>query len=317
MATDPQLRELDLRLSDGRNLHVYDRMPIDRRSAAAGADQSGATGTDGPGATDAGRRRVEPFAVFWHHGTPNLGAPPEPLFAAADRLGVRWVAFDRPGYGRSTPAPGRTAASVAADLAAVADALDIERFALLGHSGGATHALACAAALPERVVAAAGLAGLAPHGAADLDWFAGMIPSGEASLRAATRGRQAKRAYQESEDEYDPEFTATDLATLDGPWSWLMTVVGPALDAGPDGLVDDDIAYVSDWGCDPTRIAAPVLLLYGEQDGIVPVAHGRWLGRHCPGARLRTFPGDGHISILTHGEEALEWLAEQRLGEHP
>jgi len=62
--------ETDLELGDGRTLHVYDT-----------------------GADDAERR----LAVFWHHGTPNIGAPPEPLFAAADRLGIRWVSYDRPG----------------------------------------------------------------------------------------------------------------------------------------------------------------------------------------------------------------------------
>src|SRR5690349_10927113 len=100
--------ERDLQLSDGRALHVYDT---------------------GPG--KGGR-----LPVVWHHGTPNVGAPPEPLFDAADRLGVRWVSFDRPGYGGSTVAPGRTVSSVAGDVAAVADALGLEQFAVMGYSGG-------------------------------------------------------------------------------------------------------------------------------------------------------------------------------------
>src|SRR3954470_10307940 len=69
-------------------------------------------------------------------GPPSAGAPPEPLFETADRLGLRWVSFDRPGYGGSTRHPGRTMASVAADVAAVADALGIDQFAVVGHSGG-------------------------------------------------------------------------------------------------------------------------------------------------------------------------------------
>src|SRR5918912_2148248 len=163
--------ETDLELADGRTLHAYD------------------TGADGA----AGR-----LAVFWHHGTPNIGAPPEPLFEAADRLGIRWVSYDRPGYGGSTPSPSRDVASAAADVAAVADALGIERFAVMGHSGGGPHALACGALLPERVLAVVSVAGLAPFGADGLDWFAGMTPSGAAELRAAAEGRAALEEYLQS-----------------------------------------------------------------------------------------------------------------------
>jgi len=96
--------ETDLALSEGRTLHVYD------------------TGT-GNGTTG--------LAVFWHHGAPSTGAPPEPLFAAAAERGIRWVSYDRPGYGGSTPRPGRDVASAAADVASIADALGIGRFAVM------------------------------------------------------------------------------------------------------------------------------------------------------------------------------------------
>jgi pimeloyl-ACP methyl ester carboxylesterase len=79
--------ETALELSDGRTLHMY----------ATGADDA------------AGR-----LAIFWHHGTPNIGAPPKPLFAAAARLGIRWASYDRPGYGGSSPHPVRDVASAAA-----------------------------------------------------------------------------------------------------------------------------------------------------------------------------------------------------------
>src|SRR4051794_41757269 len=79
--------ETDLQLTDGRALHVYDT------SAAGESDR---------------------LAVFWHHGTPNLGAPPEPLFETADRLGLRWVSFDRPGYGGAAPPPGGDVGAVGA-----------------------------------------------------------------------------------------------------------------------------------------------------------------------------------------------------------
>ena len=272
--------ELDLPLSDGRTLHAYDTHP-------------GVTGR---------------IAVCWHHGTPNIGSPPEPLFAAADRLGLRWISYDRPGYGGSTPLPGRDIASAAADTAALADAFGIERLAVMGHSGGGPHALACGALLTDRVIAVVSTAGLAPFDADGLDWFAGMAASGVASLRAAAEGRAAKERFEASGVEYDPEFTADDLAVLEGAWSWLGDVVGPAVAAGPGGLIDDDLAYVAPWGFDPAGVAAPVLILHGGRDRIVPSSHGEWLARRCPTAELRLSPEDGHLSILTSATAALEWL---------
>ena len=262
---------MDLRLGD-RNLHVYDV--------------------------------GEGVPVFWHHGTPNLGLPPEPLF----RPGVRWVSYDRPGYGSSSAVPGRTVASAAADISHIADALGISRFAVVGHSGGGPHALACAALLPDRVTAVVAAASLAPFDAAGLDWFAGMIASGEASLRAAARGRSAKEQHEASGADYDPEFTETDLAALNGPWSWFGKVVEPALANGPGPLIDDDLAYVTPWGFDPASITAPTLLLHGGRDGIAPAAHARWLASRIPGAELRLTPDDGHISVLNHAAAALDWL---------
>jgi pimeloyl-ACP methyl ester carboxylesterase len=74
------------------------------------------------------RMRRVGLAVVWHHGTPNIGAPPQPQFAASERLGIHWVSYDRPGYGGSSPNPGRSVATAAFDVAAVADAVGIDRF---------------------------------------------------------------------------------------------------------------------------------------------------------------------------------------------
>jgi pimeloyl-ACP methyl ester carboxylesterase len=277
------MRETDLELGDGRTLHVYD------------------TGSD-----DADGR----LAVFWHHGTPNIGAPPEPLFPDAARLGIRWVSYDRPGYGGSTPYPGRDVASAASYVSRVADALGIDRFALMGHSGGGSHALACGALLPERVLGVVSVAGMAPFDAEEFDWFAGMAASSAASLRAAAEGREAKERYEASA-EYDPEmFTPADHAALSGSWAWMLDVVNPAVDAGPGGLIDDDLAYVAPWGVDPARVTAPTLLLHGGRDRVAPSSHGGWLARRCPSAELRLYPEEGHISVLNQSAAALEWLRE-------
>jgi pimeloyl-ACP methyl ester carboxylesterase len=277
------VNEFELALGDGRTLHAYD------------------TGAGG-GATR--------LAVIWHHGTPNIGLPPEPLFPTSERLGIRWIAYDRPGYGGSSPLPGRDLASAAADSAAVADALNFDRFAVMGHSGGGSHAVACAALLRDRVLAAVSVSGLAPFGADGLDWFAGMAAPG--SLRAAAAGREAKERYEASASKSDPGFVQADHEALDAEWGWFGKVVRPALSRGPAPLIDDDLAYVSPWGFDPADIDVPTLVVHGAQDRVVPSAHGAWLARRIPGAELWLRPDDGHISILRSAPAALEWLARGR-----
>ena len=167
---------------------------------------------------DTGSDAAGRLAVFWHHGTPNIGAPPEPLFAAAEELGIRWVSYDRPGYGGSTPYPDRDVASAAAYVLIIADALGIDQFAVMGHSGGGPHALACGALLPERVLGVVVVAGLAPFGAEGLDWFEGFGPAGVAELRAAAAGRAALEKHLAQSDD-EPEFTPEDEAALAGEWS--------------------------------------------------------------------------------------------------
>ena len=275
--------EVDLRLGDGRILHAYD-MGADRDDDA------------------------DSLAVVWHHGTPNIGTPPEPLFPTSERLGIRWVSYDRPGYGESTRNLGRDVASAAADTSAVVDALGIDRFAVMGHSGGGPHALACAALLPERVLAVLVVSGLAPFGAVQLDWFAGMAPGGVASLRAALEGPEAKERYEASAPEDESAFIAADRAALASTWSWFGPVVQAGLAGGIGGLVDDDIAYVSPWGFEPTRVQAPSLFVHGRLDRMVPSSHGEWLARRVPSAELRLTPDDGHISVLGSATDALEWL---------
>lgn len=276
------MNSLDIQLPDGRTLRAHD---------------TGARGTD-------------ETVVIWHHGTPNIGLPPEPLFPTSERLGIRWIGYDRPGYGGSDAHPGRSVGSAAADVAAIADALGIDRFAVMGHSGGSVHALACAGLLPERVQAVLAVATLAPFDAADLDWFDGMSPTGVATLRAAAQGREAKELHEANATESDPGFVAADITALEGEWSWFMKVVRPALENGPGGLIDDDLAYVAPWGFDPAAICAPCLFLHGSADRIAPVAHAEWLSHRISDAELRVVPDAGHISVLESAPDALGWLRE-------
>ncbi len=138
------MTELDLTLADGRTLHVYDE-----------GDPHGAV-------------------VVVHHGTPSSGRLYPAAVDDARARGIRLIGYDRPGYGGSSARPGRSVGDAAGDVAELLDALDVDRFASSGHSGGGPHSLACAALLPERCVAAAALASPGPYGAEGLDFLDGM-----------------------------------------------------------------------------------------------------------------------------------------------
>jgi pimeloyl-ACP methyl ester carboxylesterase len=276
--------ETDLALGWRRTLHVYD------------------TGGDGARLT-----------VLWQHGTPNTGEPPAPLLAPAAARGIRWVSYDRPGYGGSTPQPGRDVAAAAADAASVADALGLGQFTVMGHSGGGPHALACAALLPDRVQAVVAMSGLAPLAADGLDWFAGMAPGGTALLRAAAAGPVALKEYLAATEFDMDQFTPADMDALAGDWAWLGEVAGKAIAAGHGGHADDELAFVAPWGFGLAQITAPVLIVHGGQDRLVPSSHGAWLARHGPATDLWLQPDDGHISVLNSGVAALDWLVRRVL----
>ena len=285
------VRVTDVSTGGSRVLQVYDTGP-----AKAGT---------------AGERDAR-LPVFWLHGTPMIGAPPAPLFAAAAEHGMRWVSYDRPGYGGSSPVPDRDVASGAADVAVIADALGLDRFAVLGQSGGGPYALACAALLPHRVNGAVSMSGRAPYPADGLDWLAGMPAASAAELNATLAGRDALAALIASEDDFDPEmFTPADHAALAGDWKWISTVVEPALEHGTDGLIDDAIASVKPWGFDPAAITTPVLLVHGTADRVMPSAHSEWLARRIGGsAELVLVKDAGHISVFRRAPDALAWLAK-------
>src|SRR5580658_9698796 len=132
--------------------------------------------------------------VLVHNGTPNSRHlyPPATINAAV--RGLRLISYDRPGYGGSTPQPGRTVADCAADVRAICAALGIGRLAMWGISGGGPHVLACAALLPDLVAAAASLASLAPYGAEGLDFFTGMGQANIDDTRLMLADEAAARA---------------------------------------------------------------------------------------------------------------------------
>jgi pimeloyl-ACP methyl ester carboxylesterase len=263
-----------------------------------------------------------PLVVF-HPGTPMSGTLFAPWARDAETRGLRLVGYDRPGYGGSTPHPGRRVADAAADTAAIADALGARRFATWGISGGGPHALACAALLPDRVAGAASLAGVAPFDAPGLNFFAGMGKENHVEFGAALQGREAIAAEASAGAEHLVDITPAGLieamSTLVSPVD--RAVLGDALGAhlaadmrevfrhGPDGWIDDDLAFVEPWGFDVESIRVPVLVWHGHHDLFVPTAHGRWLAARIPGAEGHFTADDGHLTLMTERIPAVhEWL---------
>jgi pimeloyl-ACP methyl ester carboxylesterase len=250
--------------------------------------------------------------LIFHNGTPGgLVAFPAMVAEAAAR-GLRTVMYARPGYGGSTGQTGRRVADAAADVAAVLDGLGARQFVTVGWSGGGPHALACAALLPARCLAAASLAGVAPAQAAGLDWTAGMGPENVTEFNAAMQGKMALTAFleeaapglrqasgQQIAEEMGGLISAADRAVVTADFAeYLAESFRAALHAGVAGWLDDDIAFISDWGFPIEQAGAvPVAVWQGDEDRMVPFDHGTWLAGHIPGARAHLAPGEGHLTL--------------------
>jgi pimeloyl-ACP methyl ester carboxylesterase len=260
-----------------------------------------------------------------HHGTPGSSLLYEPHLRDAEEKGVRLFSYDRPGYGGSTRNKGRDVAACAGDAAAVCDALGFERFYVWGISGGGPRALATAALLPDRVVAAAALAPVAPFDAEGLDFFEGMGEQNIEDTRAALESEEAHLAVLQRERQEllaaSPEELLDALETLLGPAdrevltgrfaAFFLENMRAGVEGSLDGWFDDGLAFTQPWGFDLASIRVPVLHWQGEQDKFVPHGHGVWLSQHISGVEFRLSPEDGHLTLFEHRvPEVHAWLLE-------
>jgi pimeloyl-ACP methyl ester carboxylesterase len=253
----------------------------------------------------------EGIPVFLLHGTPGAAGLYPPMVDAAAACGVMLIAYSRPGYGDSERRPGRSVADCAQDVADVADQLGIDCFRVSGGSGGGPHALACAALLSDRVIAAASIAGGAPYDAAGLDWIAGMAKENVEEFGAAATGHDELLAFIEREaatmtgdsgdevaDELGDPVSEPDRELIVGPFGEHMgRQLKHALANGIWGWFDDDIAFVSGWGFDVKDISVPVSIWHGGLDKFVPFAHGEWLAANVPGAQAHLIADEAHVSL--------------------
>jgi pimeloyl-ACP methyl ester carboxylesterase len=200
---------------------------------------------------------------------------------------------------------------MAADVVAIADHLNIERFAVAGVSAGGVHAFAVAALHPQRITRCVGVKAMAPYRATGLDFFAGMDPADADGLRqlvggdrdALTANAEGTRAWVESGC---PGITAPEPVA-----AMLRLAFNEAFRRGVDGYVDDWLAQFAAHGFELESVTAPTLLLAAKDDQQVPPGHGRWLADQLPNAELIWVEG-GHLDTREDDElRAFHWAGHE------
>jgi pimeloyl-ACP methyl ester carboxylesterase len=263
-----------------------------------------------------------------HHGTPQAAVRDPLMERAAHALGLRLVAYSRPGYGGSTRRADHgaraTVADDAADVATILDHLGHDRFVTLGWSGGGPRSLACAALLPDRCLAAVCGVGLAPPAEYDGDIVAGMGEENVEEFGAAFAGTEALTKVLDRISPATFSVTAPEVADMLGSLAppvdraaltgeLAETLAAAFRHAGRQGIAgwhDDDLAMTRPWGFSVGDVTVPVSVWQGTEDMMVPFAHAEWLVAHVPGARAHLEPGEGHLSLTAQMPRILEDLLD-------
>ncbi len=258
--------------------------------------------------------------VFWFHGTPGARwqVPPAARDTAVER-GVRIIAPDRPGVGGSTPHQYENLLGWAADMEVCADRLGVDRFAAIGLSGGGPYVLACAAAMPDRMVSGAVLGGVAPS--VGPERAQGGIVSLAARTHALTSRSQhllgtalwlALKALKPVDSlafelycRISPEGDQRVFRTP-GMKEFFLDDLRRGAKRQFRAVPHDIVLFGRDWGFELRSINVPIHFWHGDADNIVPLKHGEHLASLVPGAELRVRPRESHLGGLAISEEVLE-----------
>ena len=258
------------------------------------------------------------YPVVLEHGTPASRLGLGFADARARARGVRVICPDRPGIGRSDPAPRRSLLGWADDVTALADALEIHRFGVIGYSCGGLHALACAARLPARVSAVALMAGAGPLDRPEA--FEGLDPMDRwlaetsarrpllAALALRVQAAVIRRAPGLALRALLREVGDADRRRLAALGPDVMMIFTEALRQGPDGVVDDYRRWITPWPFAFEDIEAPVDVWQGDDDRAIPMHHAERLAARLPRATLHQLPGAGHFSVAEHFDSILDRL---------
>lgn len=248
--------------------------------------------------------------VLYCHGFPSSRREAALLHPAALKLGLRVIAPDRPGYGASDHLPGRRLADWPADVEHLADHLGLDRFAVLGLSGGGPYALACLWRLAERISRSTLVCPLGPAYIPEV--LDAMHPGARASLGMA---KHFPRLTQAVFGGPTPAVLARwpglveRLRTLGAPPTderalaegnnreILNSTIGDSMAGGARGARADLRLYTTDWGIPFEALDRPLPIWHGDADGTVPLAHALWYRDKLPQARLHILADQGHYSV--------------------
>ena len=262
-------------------------------------------------------------AIFWLHGTPGARRQiPMEARVFAEQQHIRLIGVDRPGIGSSTQHSYDTVVAFADDLCTIADTLGIDKFVVVGLSGGGPYTLGCAAAMPDRVVAAGVIGGVAPTMGADgitgglmgtvgtrvapLLQFAG-VPIG---LVASAIIRLIRPVASPAADLYGRVSPEADRKLLARPEIKAM-FLDDLLNGSRKQLsapFSDVVVFARDWGFRLSDIKVPVRWWHGDADHIVPYAHGQHVVSRLADAELYPMPGESHLAGLGRAEEILHTM---------
>jgi pimeloyl-ACP methyl ester carboxylesterase len=268
---------------------------------------------------EAGRPRGRP--VFAFHGTPGSRRQVSFDEKSITAAGVRMIAPDRPGYGHSSFAPGRSLSDWAADVSALADHLKLDSFAVVGVSGGGPHALACARFLPERVTAAGIVSGVGPMG--DPEFDVGMVGFNRGLTFLARQSPLALRPmfwFQEFSVRRWPgaalraatkRFPAPDVEMLERAdvRAVFFDDANRASATAAQAATQDFVLFSRDWGFRLRDVTVPCHVWHGDADRNVPIGHARFMTGRLPDAVFHECPGEGHLLYVNHLEEVLRTVA--------
>jgi len=267
------------------------------------------------GVFECGDPRGKP--VFYFHGFPGSRLEVKPADTAARRRGIRMIGIDRPGYGLSSPRPGRRLMDWPDDVLRLADFFGLQRFTILGVSGGGPYAAACAYKIPGRLHAVGIAAGLGPvHRRADLQsmsrfnriglQIAGCCPRmlrPPLALICWLLRRRPEKALQ---------FVARQAGSPDGEFlqnpelfSAMKNSFRESMRSGIQGAEDDLRIYSRPWEFSPAAIRSRVYLWHGERDRLVPAAMARQMAASISDCRARFIRNEGHFSLFVHWMDAI------------
>jgi pimeloyl-ACP methyl ester carboxylesterase len=263
-------------------------------------------------------------AIFWLHGTPGARRQiPMEARVYAEQRQIRLIGVDRPGIGSSTPYQYDTVFAFADDLRTIADTLGIDKFEVIGLSGGGPYTLACAAAMPDRVIAAGVLGGVAPARGADaigggvMAFGSAVAPLLEVAgypirLAAVSLVRLARPVASPALDLYGRLSPEADRHMLARP-EFKAMFLDDLLNGSRKQLAApfaDVVVFARDWGFRLDEVKVPIRWWHGDRDHIVPFEHGQHVVSRLPDAQLYHLPGESHLAGLGRAKEILDTMIE-------